>query len=121
GGAPQPNADAAPQPNAGGPSITVTRGDVGYSTCATAPTSACACERGVLAHINDGVARLVNEEAFRVYGWLDGGYMWNSNNPRSNFHGPYNSVDREELMGNQAYLVLERGLPCDDIGFGGRV
>jgi hypothetical protein len=45
----------------------------------------------------------------RLRGWLDGGYMGNTRRPASRFHGPYNAVDRDEIMGNQAYLIAEAG------------
>ncbi len=58
----------------------------------------------------------------KLRGWLNGGYMGNMQNPPSRFHGPYNAVDRNEIMGSQAYLIAEANLPADDsFGFGARV
>lgn len=59
----------------------------------------------------------------RVRGWLDGGMIYNSSNPGSRFNGPYNAVDRnQEPMFNQAYLIIERTLPCaGEFGVGGRI
>ncbi len=59
----------------------------------------------------------------RMRGWLNGGYMGNTRRPASRFHGPYNAVDRDEIMGNQAYLIAEAGeIPTDGCwGVGGRV
>ena len=61
-------------------------------------------------------------ERLKVYGWLDGGFIGNTDSPSSKFNGPYNAVDRSnEGMFNQAYLVMERLLPKDgSFGVGGR-
>lgn len=59
--------------------------------------------------------------AARVAGWLSGGYVYNTSNPRSRFNGPYNAIDRSaELMLNQAYLSAERRLPTEGLGYGWR-
>jgi len=61
-------------------------------------------------------------ERLKVYGWLDGGFIGNTDSPSSKFNGLYNAVDRSnEGMFNQAYLVMERLLPKDgSFGVGGR-
>ncbi len=53
-------------------------------------------------------------------GWINGGYLGNTQSPASLFHGPYNSVDRDEIMANQVYGIFERTLPEDQFGLGGR-
>lgn len=79
-------------------------------------------KRGVLAGDPfDAADHLLDGGPFRVYGWLDAGTIYNANNPASKFNGPYNAVDRDELMFNQAYLVLEKTLDNEDgIGLGFR-
>lgn len=63
-----------------------------------------------------------DKHGLNIYGWLNGGYVWNSSNPNSKFNGPYNAVDRSnEPMMNQAYLVAEQDLPSCGHGFGGRI
>lgn len=63
------------------------------------------------------------DSPFRIRGWINGGFIGNMGNPASKFNGPYNAVDRSnEAMGNQAYLIAERNLPCDGFdGWGGRI
>lgn len=60
---------------------------------------------------------------FSFRGWINGGFIGNMGNPASKFNGPYNAVDRSnEAMGNQAYVIAERALPCDGFdGFGARI
>ena len=59
---------------------------------------------------------------FKLRGWIDAGAIWNTDDPTSNFNGPYNAVDRAtEPMLNQIYLIGERTLPVYGIGLGGRV
>lgn len=61
------------------------------------------------------------ESPFRAWGWLDAGYMGNTSSPKSRFNGPYNAIDRNELMFNQAYLVTEFVRPAgDEFGIGAR-
>ncbi len=77
--------------------------------------------RGVLAgNPFDAADHLLpNDGPLRAYGWLDGGYIGNTGNPASRFNGPYNAVDRNELMFNQAYLILDRPLTDGEgVGFG---
>lgn len=57
---------------------------------------------------------------FRVWGWLDAGYMGNTSSPSSRFNGPYNAVDRNEPMFNQGYLVTELERDGDEFGIGAR-
>jgi hypothetical protein len=66
--------------------------------------------RGVLpANPFESATRLFDTDGpVGIYGWLNGGYIGNANNPVSKFNGPYNAVDRDELMFNQAYLVIEK-------------
>lgn len=48
--------------------------------------------------------------------------MGNGSTPASRFHGPYNAIDRDEGMFNQAYFILDKALPGEcDIGWGARV
>lgn len=57
-----------------------------------------------------------------IYGWIDAGFMLNGDNPPSQFHGPYNQVDRDEATLNQLYLVAEHKLDrCEGLDFGGRI
>jgi hypothetical protein len=60
---------------------------------------------------------------FTLTGWAAGGTMVNADNPASRYNGPLTFADREELMLNQLYAVLERPTDttyqCLDIG--GRV
>ena len=59
---------------------------------------------------------------FEIRGWVDAGYIWNTDDPTSRFNGPYNAVDRSnELMMNQLYLIGEKKLSSDGMGFGGRI
>jgi hypothetical protein len=45
---------------------------------------------------------------FQCYGWLNGGAALNADSPASRFNGPVTLADRDELMLNQSYIVLER-------------
>ena len=56
-------------------------------------------------------------------GWINAGFIGNTDGPSSKFNGPYNGVDRSnELMLNQAYLVAEKSLPTGCYrGIGGRI
>jgi len=76
-----------------------------------------------LAPGGDGVGRLFPQtDRFRTYGWFDGGAVWNSTRPDSGFNGPYNAVDLDGVMFNQAYIVAEmKRQPNADFGIGGRV
>jgi hypothetical protein len=57
-----------------------------------------------------------------VRGWINGGFIGNTDSPDSKFNGPYNAVDRaNEGMLNQAYGILEKNLPLCDNDIGGRV
>jgi hypothetical protein len=56
----------------------------------------------------------------QIFGWLNGGYIYNTTAPGANFNGPYNAVDLTWPMGNQAYVVVEKGLKGDDFDIGGR-
>lgn len=76
------------------------------------------------ASVDDGAYHLVPQDGpFKIRGWLDAGYIYNTSDPKPKFNGPYNSVDRsDELMFNQAYLVIERLMPTDGSnGIGGRL
>lgn len=57
------------------------------------------------------------------FGWLNGGFIGNTQDPISKFNGPYNAVDRSnEPMFNQLYMIGERKLNnCCGCGYGGRV
>ena len=46
----------------------------------------------------------------RFYGWLNGGVLLNSSSPPSRFNGPYNAIDNDGGMFNQAYLIGEKTL-----------
>lgn len=74
--------------------------------------------------IGDPISYLVPQgRRVRARGWLDGGFIGNTQDPASKFNGPYNAVDRSnEPMFNQAYLITEAVLPSDEtFGVGGRV
>ncbi len=45
---------------------------------------------------------------FTATGWINGGAAANADNPASRFNGPMTFPDREEVMLNQAYAVIER-------------
>lgn len=63
-----------------------------------------------------------NAFGINLSGWIDTGYIGNATNPRSDFNGPYNAVDRsDEWMLNQIYLIAEKALPKCGYGIGGRV
>lgn len=88
------------------------------------PVDAGSQKRGILpGNLFDTADRLFgNDGPWQVYGWLDGGVIYNANNPASMFNGPYNAIDRNELMFNQAYLIVERPLSNEDginLGFRG--
>ena len=56
------------------------------------------------------------------HGWVNGGYIWNTDDPPSKYNGPYNAVDRaNEGMLNQLYFIAEKDLPCCGSGIGGRI
>ncbi|HBH53619.1 MAG TPA: hypothetical protein DDY91_17165 [Planctomycetaceae bacterium] len=50
---------------------------------------------------------------FQVSGWFDYGFITNTSGPESGFNGPYNSIDVNTLMLNQAYFVFDWALPQD--------
>jgi hypothetical protein len=56
-------------------------------------------------------------------GWLSGGYTANFDDPTSRFNGPVTFNDRDELMLNQGYLILERAVDTECYGWdiGGRI
>jgi hypothetical protein len=57
-----------------------------------------------------------------IHGWVNGGFIWNTEHPDSAFNGPYNAVDRaNEGMLNQVYLVAEKALPACGTGIGARL
>ena len=59
---------------------------------------------------------------FRLNGWINAGFIYNTDAPTSDFNGPYNAVDRSnEGMLNQIYLSGEKVLPLCGMGIGGRV
>ncbi len=41
-----------------------------------------------------------------IRGWLSGGFMWNSDDPASNFNGPVTFADRDDGQFNQFYLIM---------------
>ena len=58
---------------------------------------------------------------FKVSGWFDYGTVTNTSGPASGYNGPYNAIDANTLMLNQAYLIFEKSLPEDGCwGVGGR-
>lgn len=72
----------------------------------------------------DGVSHVMSQDGgLSIRGWLNAGYIYNTDDPRSKYNGPYNAVDRSnEGMFNQAYLIFEKLLPKDGcLGFGGRI
>ena len=72
----------------------------------------------------DGVVHVVPQNSFvRFRGWVNGGYTFNTDAPKSNFSGPYNAIDRDVPQFNQFYLIAERPLPqvSGEWGIGGRV
>ncbi|MDF1746575.1 MAG: outer membrane beta-barrel protein [Gimesia sp.] len=63
-----------------------------------------------------------DEETLSIRGWLNGGFIGNTDSPGSKFNGPYNAVDRSnEAMLNQFYLIAEKGLSECNTGLGGRI
>ena len=72
---------------------------------------------------SDGVVRIAPQDGpIRFRGWIDGGYIYNTDTPSSDFNGPYNAIDRDVAQLNQLYLIAERTLPSGDgeWGVGGR-
>lgn len=64
----------------------------------------------------------VDQNPIEFRGWIDAGYIWNTQDPASRFNGPYNAVDRSnEPMMNQLYFIGEKKLPTGRPGVGGRV
>lgn len=50
----------------------------------------------------------VNQAGINFHGWLNGGYIWKTEDPPSKYNGPYNAVDRaNEGMMNQLMLGLD--------------
>ncbi|MBK9113764.1 MAG: porin [Nitrospira sp.] len=71
-----------------------------------------------------GINRFFPQDGFlRVRGWVDGGYTYNASNPRSNFSGPYNAIDRDIPVLNQLYMIVEKPLTAtgSNWGIGGRL
>lgn len=65
---------------------------------------------------------LCSDSGFRLFGWLDAGFVHNTSSPASKFNGPYNAIDRSnEAMLNQIYLVAEKALPNCGHGIGARI
>ena len=60
-------------------------------------------------------------DGWNLRGFINGGFMGNTDNPRSGFNGPYNAVDlANQAAMNQLYFIAENGLPTDGTGLGGR-
>lgn len=89
---------------------------------------ACGCDDGC----DDGCEAVADEPirlfpelpgGFTVTGWVDAGATLNGHNPPSNYNGPVTFNDRQELMMNQAYAVIQREIDTSDCCFdvGGRV
>lgn len=129
----------SPAPTAKGPTAVPGKGPAFPTTAssgaatATAPVpvpqspaalAATPCGAGLCQTVSDPAWHLFPQEGrVRAYGWLNGGYVYNTSNPNSKFNGPYNSVDRSaEPMFNQGYGVLEATRPTGGAwGVGGRV
>lgn len=107
-------APAAPAAPAAGPAACEAQA---CDPCAAVCCRCCPTEDDSFCHYLPQFCRL------HTYGWLNGGFVWNTADPASKFNGPYNGVDRSnEAMFNQGYLVSEFVLPRDgSFGFGGRV
>ena len=90
---------------------------------ASVSCDSCVSECDGCSSCNGGICPLSDcLSGWEVSGWLNGGFIWNTDDPTSNFNGPYNGVDRaNEGMLNQAYLVIEKALPKCGHGLGGRV
>ncbi|MBL9122010.1 MAG: outer membrane beta-barrel protein, partial [Planctomycetaceae bacterium] len=73
--------------------------DCGQFLCVADPCSDCTCGG---AEDGTGVPRF--------YGWLNGGVLLNGSSPPSRFNGPYNAIDNDGGMFNQAYLIGEKTL-----------
>src|SRR5687768_13487772 len=43
-----------------------------------------------------------------IRGWLSGGFMFNADDPASNFNGPVTFADRDDGQLNQWYLIMEK-------------
>lgn len=57
-----------------------------------------------------------------IHGWINAGFIGNTDSPNSKFNGPYNAVDRSnEAMMNQLYLIMEKNLPHCGMGIGARL
>ncbi|MCA9470744.1 MAG: porin [Nitrospirales bacterium] len=63
------------------------------------------------------------DSLFRIRGWIDGGYTYNTDSPSSAFNGPYNAIDRDIAQLNQLYFILESPLRrvSGEWSLGGRV
>ena len=146
-GAPKPDApkagppaflpDVKPQPRADAPKVPQPKGTDGPPElppdlrAKAGPPTPAAAPKSPAAAVNDPTARVTETgradswraaaEGWRVNGWVNGGYVYNTSNPDSRFNGPYSATDRSaEPMLNQAYVTASRGLPTDGIGVGFR-
>ena len=122
--APAASAPAALPPSAANSATVTTVAPVTSAPGNAAGCTSCAtCGQPCCARGCDQVNYLFPQDGrFRVRGWLDGGKVYNYSNPRSHFNGPYNATDRDELVFNQAYGIVERTLPLNGCcGVGGRM
>ena len=53
-----------------------------------------------------------------VYGFLDGGFMWNVDSPADGFNGPTTFPDRDSGQFNQFYAIVENVADLGDCGCG---
>lgn len=95
----------------------------GQSCCEPMSCCSAACCCGV-EEWGHGVCNLFPQHdcGFRVFGWVNGGFMGNTDEGASQFNGPYNAVDRaNEATLNQMYLVGEKSLSRCGCSLGGRI
>ena len=96
-------------------------------TCQPAPCQcdACACDACAEEEAECEPWRLFcqKECGWNIYGWLDAGWMGNSQSPPSQFNGPVTFPDRRDGQMNQLYLVTEKTVDTGGCGtdWGGRV
>jgi Putative beta-barrel porin-2, OmpL-like. bbp2 len=60
----------------------------------------------------------LNEHGIRLYGWLDGGYTYSSTGPGLLATEPRENRYGNEILGNQAAIVLEKTLRQDEFNIG---
>ncbi len=76
-----------------------------------------------LAADEKGVIHLFPQPQWlKIHGWMDGSFVYNTDDPNSNVNGPYNAgYLHDKVQLNQLYLIVEKPLTRSGWDIGGRL